>query len=415
MATLFRNIDSLVTVNNEGKPFKVGVSMGDVGEIRDGAMVFDEKIRWVGKTEDCERVINASDWEINSIIFGRGKTVMPGFVDSHMHIVFAGNRANEFGRRLRGATYKEIAQEGGGILHTMAATRNANVQQLAENGLKLAGNAMRHGTTSIESKSGYGLSLEAELNQLKANKIIAKELGISVTSTFMGAHDFPPEYADRREEYLDIIINEMLPRVAEEKLAEFCDAFVDEGYYTPAQGERLFDAARKLGFKIKCHCDELANVEAAEMAARAGATSADHLLFVSQRGMDAMRASGTCATLLPGTAYFIRMPYAPAKELIQNNNIVALATDCNPGSCFTENMQTILSLAVINMRMTAEEAINAATINGAYALGKSNEFGSLEPGKRANFIVANMPHYTEFFYHFGINNVAETWINGNKY
>lgn len=412
MKKLLINIDSLATVAVNGKRGKFGAEMQDIGEIRNGAMLFGETIEWVGTSAQATELLAQKKILPDKIIDCTGKTVLPGFVDSHTHIVFAGNRSGEFGRRLRGATYKEIAAKGGGILTTMKATRNATIEELAAQGRTLAMNAMRHGTTAIEAKSGYGLTLEAELKQLRAIKLLQSELPLHIASTFLGAHDFPPEYRDNPDKYVDIICNEMLPAVASENLAEFCDAFIDEGYYTLAQGRRVLEAGLKHGLKLKVHCDELASFGAAELAAELGAVSADHLLFVSDSGIEAMKRSGTIAALLPGTAYFIRLPYAPARKIIDSGCAVTLSTDCNPGSCFTENMQIILSLAVINMKMTAEEAISAATINGAAAIGKSDVMGSLEVGKSANFIVANTSSYTDLFYHFGINHVSETWIGG---
>lgn len=412
MKTLLINISSLVTVDSGGKTKRTGSEMGEINEIRSGAMLFDEKIIWIGKTDEANEIISKE--KPDSIIDLSEKTVIPGFVDSHTHLVFAGNRSNEFARRLRGATYEEIAKEGGGILTTVKATRNASIEELVENAKKLAQNALAHGTTTIEVKSGYGLSLESEIKQLKAIKKLQDSSPIRVIPTFLGAHDFPPEYRDNRDGYVDIICNEMIPIVAEEKLAVYVDAFVDKGYYTIAQAEKIFRAAIDNGLKIRVHADELANVEAASLAAKYKALSADHLLFISDNGISELKKSGTIATLLPGTAYFIRMTYAPARKMIDEGLAVALATDCNPGSCFTENMQIILSLAVINMNMTAEEALTASTLNGAASLELSNICGSLEVGKEADFLVLDIDSYTDLFYHFGINQVKEVWISGKK-
>jgi imidazolonepropionase len=414
MAYLFKNISSLVTIDTKGKNKKVADEMSQIGEIKDGAVLFDDQIIWVGTSAEADEKINIGEFESAFIIDCKGKTVLPGFVDSHTHIVFAGNRSEEFARRLRGVTYQEIAAEGGGILKTMNATRKASVRDLAEFARTLAISAMKHGTTSMEIKSGYGLTTEAELNQLKAINILKEELPLNIVPTFLGAHDFPPEYQDKRDDYVDLLCDEMLPKVAEEKLAIFCDAFVDEGYYTYQQGLKLFERAKELGFKIKTHADELANVKAAELAAEVGAVSADHLLFISDEGINALKESGTIATLLPGTAYFLKVPYAPARKIIDSGVTVALATDCNPGSCFTENMQMVLSLAVINMKMTCEEALSAATINGAAAMGINDIVGSIEIGKNSDFIVADVDSYTDLFYHYAINHVDEVWINGKR-
>ena len=344
MQTLFTNISSLVTVNSNGSLKKCGIEMSDIGELKDACLLFDDKIIWMGTTKEAEnKIING---DINPDIFRnmKGTTILPGFVDSHTHIVFAGGRSIEFAKRLRGSTYQEIAAEGGGILATVNAVRKASIDELVENGYNLAMSAISHGTTALEIKSGYGLDLKNEIKMLEAIKKLKGMLPLTIKSTFIGSHDFPPEYKNDREKYVALICNEMLPAVAEQNLADYCDAFVDKGYYTIEQGERIFQKALDLGLKLKVHADELADVSAASLAARMGAVSADHLLFISDKSIADMKKSGTIATLLPGTAYFIRMPYAPARKMIEEGLTVALATDCNPGSCFTENMQMIFEI-----------------------------------------------------------------------
>ncbi|MDX9790172.1 MAG: imidazolonepropionase [Candidatus Kapabacteria bacterium] len=414
MNTLLRNISSLVTVNTNGKNFKTGTEMRDVGLLQNAAMIFNEKIVWVGLDSDVHDYINTNNIRIEKSIDMSGKTILPGFVDSHTHIVFAGSRSNEFGKRLQGASYKEIAENGGGILTTVNATRSASTSELYENGANLLYSAIKHGTTSFEIKSGYSLTTEGELNQLRAIKSMRENLPATIKSTFLGAHDFPPEYRNNRDKYVDLVCNEMIPMVAEEGLADYCDVFVDEGYYTVEQGRKILQQAARYGMKTRLHADELADVSAGKLAAEASCLSADHLLFVSDESLDAMKAAGTVACLLPGTAYFIRMPYADARKILDKGLITALATDTNPGSCFTENMQMILSLAVINMKMSAEEALNAATINGAKSIELSESKGSLEVGKDADFAVYGVNSYIDIFYHFGINHVQSTWIKGNK-
>ncbi len=414
MPTLIKNVSSLVTVNANGKPFKAGAEMNDVGEIRDGAIIFDKNILWTGLSAEAEKYAAWQAIYLDKIIDAGGKTILPGFVDSHTHIVFGGNRSNEFARRLRGETYQQIAAEGGGIQTTVRGTREASLDELVETGKKLARSAMNHGTTAFEVKSGYSLNTEGELKQLRAIRELKELIPAHISSTFLGAHDFPPEYRNNHDKYIDIIRNEMLPAVVEEGLAEYCDAFIDKGYYTLGEGERVLQAGLDHGLKLKVHCDELADFGSSQLAARLGAVSADHLLFISDDGIGALKEAATVATLLPGTAYFIRMPYANARKMIENGLIVAISTDTNPGSSFTENMQTIISLSVINMHMTAEEAITAATLNGAHAIEQGKVMGSLEPGKKANFIVCNTPEYSDIFYHFGINHVEETWINGRR-
>ena len=412
--TLVKNISSLCTLAKGNNLFRIGKEMQDVSEIKNGAILFSDKIEFVGTTAEVENHIKVNNINIENTINAAGKTIIPGFCDSHTHIVFAGNRSNEFARRLRGATYQEIAAEGGGILTTMKATRNASIDELVENGKKLAISAMKHGTTSIEIKSGYSLTTEGELKQLRAIKRLKEELPMNIRATFMGAHDFPPEYKNDRQKYIDLLVNEMIPAVAEEKLADYCDAFIDKGYYTNDEAKVIFEAAKKYGMKIRTHSDEMADVGAAGFSADIGAVSADHLLFASDESISKMAKSGTVATMMPATAYFIRMPYAPARKMIDSGCITALATDCNPGSSFTENMQLVLSLAVINMGMTAEEALTAATLNSAKAMDLSDITGSLVVGKQTDFVIADVDNYTDLFYHFGINHIKEVWIKGKQ-
>jgi imidazolonepropionase len=263
-------------------------------------------------------------------------------------------------------------------------------------------------------KSGYGLTLESELTLLKAIKVVSKEVPLRVIPTFLGAHDIPPEYRHNPELYVDIICKEMLPAVKEEQLAEFCDVFTDTGYFTIMQSEKILNTAIELGFKIKVHADELSPFGAAEMAGSLKAVSADHLLYISQNGIEAMMRNGCIGTLLPGTAYTLKLPYAPARHMIDSGMTIALASDCNPGSCFTENMQIILSLASTNMGMSIEESIMASTLHGAYALNIGDKCGSLEIGKSADFHILNTDKYPELLYHFGINHTQNVWIKGKK-
>ena len=414
MKTLIKNISSLCTLASGNNLFRIGKEMQNVSEIKNGAILFSDKIEQTGTTVEVENFIKNNNITVENTIDAKGKTVIPGFCDSHTHIIFAGSRSAEFARRLRGATYEEIAAEGGGILTTVKATRTAMYKDLVESGKKLANSAMRHGTTSIEVKSGYSLTTDGELKQLRAIKRLKDDLPMNVRATFMGAHDFPPEYKNDRQKYIDLLVNEMIPAVAEEKLADYCDAFIDKGYFTNDEARVIFEAAMKYGMKIRTHSDELADVGAAGFSADICAVSADHLLFASDESIAKMAERGTVATLLPATSYFIRLPYAPARKIIDAGCITALATDCNPGSSFTENMQLVLSLAVINMGLTAEEALTAATINSAKAMDLSDITGSLAIGKQADFLIADVASYTDLFYHFGVNQISETWIKGSR-
>lgn len=415
MTTLFTNISSLVTMSAGGATCKSGTQMQDIGAVSNGAVLIDDGIiQWTGTAAEAAERLDNLAIVADDIVDCTGKIVLPGFVDSHTHMVFAGNRSDEFARRLRGTTYQEIAAEGGGILKTMRAVRESSVEELAAIGLHLVTNAMRYGTTAVEIKSGYGLDLQSELNQLRAVRILRSELPLHISATFLGAHDIPPEYRNDREAYIRLLCNEMIPAVAEEGLAEFCDVFTDTGYYTVEETERILRCAEEAGMRLKIHADELSNVHAAALSARLRCSSADHLLNIDDEGIAAMRDANVVGTLLPGTAYFLGLPYAPARRMIEQGMTIALATDCNPGSCFTENMQLILSLACTQMKMTMEEALCAATLNGAAAINKSDVLGSIEPGKEASFIVANGSSYTDLIYHFGVNHVQEVWIRGHR-
>lgn len=408
------DISSLVTLAFDGKPFRISSDMNELKEIKDGAVLFSKTIEWVGTSAEARRLLDDKEIWPDRVIHAKGKTLMPGFVDSHTHMVFSGNRSEEFAKRLRGATYQEIAEAGGGIKATVEATRKADFNELYDSSMQRILTALRYGTTSFEIKSGYGLDFDSELKQLRVIKKLNEVIPVEIKATFLGAHDFPSEYKNRRDEYVELICEKMMPAVAGEGLADYCDAFVDKGYYTVEQGYRIFEKAMELGLKIRMHADELADVNAAALAAKVGALSADHLLFVSEENMIKLKASGTVACLLPGTAYFIRMPYAPARKLIDSGVIVAIASDCNPGSSYSENMQLILSFSAMNMKMTAEECITAATINAAHSLEIADKKGSIEPGKDADFIILSDPSYVDMFYHYGINHVEETWVKGSR-
>lgn len=409
MKTLLTNIGSLVRVSNDGSLHKRGSAMQDISVLSGAAMLFDESILWIGPNERHTEMISAAD----SVVDCAGRVVIPGFVDSHTHVVFAGNRSDEFARRLRGVSYQQIASEGGGILSTMRAVRSATEDNLYEQGMKLAQSAMEHGTTTLEIKSGYALDTEGELKMLRAIKRIRQELPLTIVATFLGAHDVPPEYAHDVDSYVDVVCNSMIPAVVSEQLADICDVFCDTGYFTVEQSRRILNAARSHGMRTKVHADELSTFGAAELAVECGSLSADHLLFVSEAGIQALASSHTVATVLPGTAYTLRLPYAPAAKLMDAGAIVALATDCNPGSCYSENMQGMMSLACANMRMSVEQCMNAATLNGAFALGLSDKVGSLELGKQADVVVLNTHNIADIVYHFGVNHVAQTWIRGH--
>ncbi len=414
MKILLKEISSLVTLVGNNSTPRRGKLMNEIGEIKDGALFFDDKILWVGTTVEADIKLQNGELVPEQIVSLKGRTVFPGFVDSHTHLVFAGDRSGEFAKRISGVSYKQIAKEGGGIISTVSAVRKASEEELFDNASKYLTNAIQHGTVAIEIKSGYGLDTGNEIKMLRVIERLRENYPIYIVPTFLGAHDFPPEYRSNPDGYVELICNEMIPRVSEMNLAKYCDCFVDDGYYTLQQAEKIFKTAMQYGLKVRVHADELADVGAGMLAAKVGAISADHLLFVSEDSLQALSETGTIATLLPGTSYFIRMPYAPAKKILQYSIPIALASDFNPGSCFTENMQIILSLAVVNLGLTCEQAIVASTINGAHALEIADKIGSIEVGKDATFVILDCSSYIEIFYHFGVNHVQSVWVEGKK-
>ena len=416
--TILTNIANLVTVNANGACCKVGADMRDLGVIEDGAIVMTDVIVAVGNTRTILDAY-ASDSSTVAIIDCAGKTVLPGFVDAHTHMVFAGSRAHEYAQRLAGVPYTKIAAEGGGILRTMRAVREASVETIEQIGRTLVSSAIRHGTTTIEIKSGYGLSTQAELKLLEAAYRIKQQTPAAIHITFLGAHDVPPEYRETtapftQEDYVQLVIADMLPAVVKQGYATACDVFTDAGFFTVEQSERICNAAKVLGLSLHVHADEIANIGASSMAARLGALSADHLEFTTKHDMQAMGDAGVVAMLLPGTAYTLRLPYPDARQMIEEGLVVALATDCNPGSNFSENMQGVLSLACTNMSISIEEAIIAATLHGAQALRIANHKGSIEVGKDADVVVYDVPEYANIVYHYGVNHVEQVFIAGKQ-
>ena len=317
-----------------------------------------------------------------------GCTIVPGFVDAHTHVCFAGDRRGELRRRLAGATYEQIAAEGGGIVRTVEATRAASEDGLVAATRPRLDEMLACGTTTAEAKSGYGLTTESELRQLRAIRRLDREHAIDLVPTFMGAHEVPVDYRSRRQDYVALVIDEMIPRVAEERLAEWCDVFCEQGVFTPEESAAVLTAARRDGLQPRVHADEFGSSGGSLVAAEVGARSADHLLFVDERGMAALAAAGTCATLLPIAAFYLRLGrYAPARALIERGIPVALATDINPGAGFSPSMPFAMTLACFAMKMTLEEALVAATLNAAWSVGRADSVGSLEPGKQMDAVV----------------------------
>lgn len=398
MATVYKHASELLT--GRGVRAKDGrrPKEEDLDRIEDGAIVLDEKkrrIEWVGPTSKLPRKylgVRAKD------LRGR-QAVVPGFVDCHTHLVFAGSRAGEFAERCAGATYQEIAARGGGIMSTVRSTRDASEAELLELAVERVKEAAAYGVRTIEIKSGYGLELEAELKQLRvARKLQKKFPKMSFQITFLGAHAYPPDIS--RLEYLDEVLNRMLPEIAKRKLADACDVFIDDGYYTLGEGREILETARRLGLQIKVHADELANTESASLAAELEALSADHLLKISPQGVEDLARSQTVAVLLPGTAFYLKAPHAPARKLIDAGAAVALSTDFNPGSSMTLHLPAIMTIAALYLGMSRAEIFAAVTYNAAKALGLHSHKGTLEPGLDADVTVLPFRSFEDCYYRF---------------
>ena len=386
--------------------------MRELGIIRHGALAARRgKIVWVGPTADLLTAVKPVAF--SKLIDAYGKTVMPGLVDPHTHLVFAGARENEFAMRIQGKTYQEVAAAGGGINATVAATRKTSGKELKAAAKKTLDRMLQLGTTTVEAKSGYGLDLATELKMLEVIRELTEEGPMTVVPTFMGAHEIPPEFRGNPGAYVDLVITRMIPEVAARKLARFCDVFCETGTFSVEQSERIFCAASAAGLEARVHADELTDLGGAAMAARTKARTADHLLYASDDGIRQMATAGVIAVLLPGTAYFLHLErYARARDMIAAGVPVALATDFNPGSCMTESMPLIMNLACTQMRMLPAEAISAATVNAAWAIGEEDCAGSLEVGKQADVLILDAPSHEHLCYHFGINLVDTVVKNG---
>lgn len=409
---LIRNLSQIATPT--GRTAARGKDMRALTVHERAVLVVDgDRFAYAGRESDMPRGLR-----IDEDFDARGATAVPGFVDSHTHIPFAGFRESEFNRRLQGETYAEIAASGGGIASTVRATRAATEEELTANVLARTAAMARYGTTTAEAKSGYGLDKECELKQLRAIRAASAHSPVRLVPTCLAAHEFPPESRGSdaaRQGYVSTILGEILPAVADEKLAVFNDAFVEAGVFTREQGEAVLRAGAALGLTPRLHADELSDTDGAALAASIGAASADHLMYISDRGIDALAASGTVANLLPATSFFLMSPqYAPARRLVDKGAIVSLSTDCNPGSSMTESMQTVMQLATLQMKLTVEESLTAATLNGAYSLRMAGETGSIEAGKRADFVLLDAPSYLHLVYHFGVNLVTAVFRDGRR-
>jgi imidazolonepropionase len=360
-----------------------------VSSIPDGVVASHQgRIVFAGRADDYRAQVAAEPGAV--VLDAAGGTVVPGFVDPHTHVVYAGDRRQELRRRLAGASYAEISAAGGGILSTVKATRDASEDDLVASARGRLAEMLRCGTTTAEAKSGYGLETASELKMLRAIRRLAVEQPVELSATFLGAHEIPKEYRDRRDDYLAVLIDEMIPAVAAEGLAEWCDVFCETGVYTPAEARAVLEAGARAGLRPRIHADELAASGGSDVAAEVGARSADHLLFVGPDSADRMARAGVVATLLPAAAFYLKIGrFAPARMLIEHGVAVALATDLNPGGGFTPSMPFVMTLGCFAMGMTLEEALVGATLNAAHAVGRDDRVGSLEPGKQMDAVVVD--------------------------
>lgn len=407
---LIKNAAQLVTCAGSDRPRR-GKKMSYDILIEDGwVAIKKDRIVGIGKEVIPGEIETGKD---TLIIDAAGKTVAPGFVDCHTHLVHGGSREMELALKLEGVSYLEILNRGGGILSTVRATRAASEEQLLEKAKRSLDIMLLHGTTTAEAKSGYGLNMDDEIKCLKVSKKLNDIHPVDVVSTFMGAHAVPEEYIGRREKYIDFLIEEVMPSIIRMDLAEFCDVFCEKGVFSVEESRKILSRAREMGYGLKIHADEIEPIGGAELAGEIKAVSAEHLLMASDKGFEKMKEGNVIAVLLPGTSCNLYAnKYARARDIINMGLPVAIATDYNPGSCPTENIQLIISLACLKMKMVPEEVMTAVTINGAHAVGRGKEIGSIEVGKKADVVILDVPNIQYLPYHFGVNHVDKVIKSG---
>jgi imidazolonepropionase len=406
---LFRNA-RIFTASDPGKPLS-GKGQGKVRYLDDGALLCrDGVIEAIGHQEEVAASLQADEPDLE--IDCKARCLIPGFVDPHTHMCFAKRREEEFARRMEGMEYLEILRRGGGILSSVQAVRAASEQELFSVTIENAISALRFGTTTLEIKSGYGLDTETELKMLRVIERVGIETPLDVVPTFLGAHAVPQEHAKAPDRYVDVVIREMIPEVSRQGIARFCDVFCEEGVFTLEQSRRILKSAREAGMGLKIHADEVHDLGGAGLAAELGAISAEHLLAANDDNLRAMAEKEVIGVLLPATAYSLRKHYAPARKMVEMGVPVALATDCNPGSSYTESMPFVFGLAVLNMNLTVPEALVAATLNASYAVGMEEKAGSLDIGKYADFLLLDGESPAILAYHAGVSPVVEVYKRG---
>ncbi|MEK8196132.1 MULTISPECIES: imidazolonepropionase [unclassified Lysinibacillus] len=412
MTILIKNANEVITLKSNIQGPRTKEQMREIAVVENGSVLIEaDHIVAVGALDQLE--VDFPDLVKNAeTIDASGKIVMPGLVDCHTHLVHGGTREQEFNMRLNGSTYMEIMNAGGGIHATTKRTRETSIEDLYEKTMQHLDVFLKHGVTTVEAKSGYGLDWETEKKQLEVAKQLQATHDIDVVSTFMGAHAVPRDYKGREDEFVDVVIKDMLPKVAELELAEFNDVFCEKGVFTPEQSQRILEAGKALGLTPKIHADEIEPYKGAELAAEVGAISAEHLLVASDEGIKKMAEAGTIAVLLPGTAFFLRAPFARGRLMIDEGVPVAISTDFNPGSSPTMSLPFIMNLACMHMGMTLEEVLTATTINAAYALNRGEQIGSLEADKKADVVILDVANYKQLQYFYGMNHTHTVIKNG---
>lgn len=410
MKLLFKNIHQLVQVREKGIDLLRGSEMKELPILEDAwLLVEDEKISDFGKMSEIPHFEEVKE------IDASGKILLPGWIDSHTHLVYAGNREQEFIDRINGLTYEEIANKGGGILNSAKKLQETSEEELYLQSAKRLEEVMQMGTTAIEIKSGYGLTTEAELKMLRVIKKLKQNYDLPIKATFLGAHALPKDYKEDKNAYLNLLINEMMPKIAEEKLAEYVDIFCEKGYFDVKDTHKILAAGEQHGLIPKIHVNQFNSIGGIKAAVEHDALSVDHLEEMTANDIEVLQGSATMPVALPSCSFFLGIPYTPARKIMEADLPLALATDYNPGSTPSGNMNLVVSLACIKMKMNPEEAINAATINAAYALGLSKTHGSITRGKTANLILTKkVPSYGFLPYSFGANHIASVFINGKK-
>ena len=405
---VIKNIGKLATMRSGNHP-RFGKQMNEIEILEDAYVAIGNgKFIDIGQGESYKKIIN-QDTKVDDV---GGLLVTPGLIDAHTHLVHGGSRENEFSKKILGVPYIDILKQGGGILSTVKSTRESTFEELYHKARKSLDRMLELGVTTIESKSGYGLDIDTEIKQLKVSHELSRNHPVDLVHTFLGAHAIPIEYKGDNKKYIDILVNEIMPKIKELELAEFCDVFCEEGVFSITESELILSKAKEMGYKLKIHADEIESLGGAELSAKLNCISSDHLMAASEEGIKLMAKNNVIANLLPATSFNLNKSYANARKMIDLGIAISLSTDYNPGSCPSENLQFVMQLGCIGLKMTPYEVLNAVTINAAYAIDRQNEIGSIEVGKKADLVVFNAPNIEYLMYHFGINHVNKVYKDG---